>query len=74
MALLFNICDPCFDYCVPKFFVTQELTFVMMGGLFFWIIDPFILRGHNFLISNLFLTIINVLDMSRGGLQVLFGH
>ncbi len=37
-------------------------------------LTPFTLGDHNFLISNLFLTILSVLDAQRGGLQVLFGH
>jgi len=42
--------------------------------LFFEFLTPFTLGAHNFLILNLFLMILNVLDASRGGLQVLFGH
>jgi hypothetical protein len=38
----------------------------------FEFLTPFTLGGHNFLISNLFLTIVNVSDPSRGGVQVLF--
>jgi hypothetical protein len=46
----------------------------MFNSLFFEILTPFTLEGHNFLISNLFSTILSVLDAPRGGLQVLFGH
>jgi len=37
-------------------------------------LTPFTLGGHNFLISNLFSTILSVLDAPRGGLQVCFAH
>jgi hypothetical protein len=43
-------------------------------GFFFEFLTPFTLGDHNFLISNLFLTIVCVLDVPRGGLQILFGH
>jgi hypothetical protein len=48
----------------------------MFGGLFFeFFLDTLYFDGCNFLISNLVLTIvISVLDVSRGGVQVLFGH
>jgi hypothetical protein len=43
---------------------------MVCSGLFFFIVlDPLY-----FLISNLFWTIVNVWDASRGGVQVLFGH
>jgi hypothetical protein len=42
--------------------------------VFLEILTPFTLWAHNFLISNMFSTIFNVLDAPRGGLQVLFGH
>jgi hypothetical protein len=35
---------------------------------------PLLLGGHNFLISNPFLTVMLVWDASRGGVQVLVGH
>jgi hypothetical protein len=41
---------------------------------FFEFLTPFILEGHNFLISNLFSTIVNVSNVLRGGVQVLFEH
>jgi len=46
----------------------------MFGGLFFWILDPLYFGGRNFLNSNMFLTIFDVLDVPIGGVQVLFGH
>jgi hypothetical protein len=42
--------------------------------VFFEFLTPFTLGGHNFLISNPFLTILTVLDAPRGGLQTLFGR
>jgi hypothetical protein len=41
---------------------------------FFEFLTPFTLGDDNFLISNLFLRVLSVLDMPRGGIQVLFGH
>jgi hypothetical protein len=41
---------------------------------FFEFLTPFILGGLNFLISNLFSTIVNVSNVLRGGVQVWFGH
>jgi hypothetical protein len=35
---------------------------------------PFTLGGHNFLDYNPFLTIVSVSDVTREGVQVLFGH
>jgi hypothetical protein len=46
----------------------------VFNSLFFEFLTPFILEGHNFLISNLFSTIFSALDAPRGGRQVLFGH
>jgi hypothetical protein len=46
----------------------------MFNGFFSEFLTPFTLGGHNFFIPNFFLTIFNVLDVPRGGLQVLFGH
>ncbi len=40
----------------------------------FEFLTPFTLRGCNFLVPNLFLTIVSVLDAQREGVQVLFGH
>ncbi len=40
----------------------------------FLVLDLLILWGHNFLISNLFSTIVNVSNVLRGEVQVLFGH
>jgi hypothetical protein len=37
-----------------------ELAFVALGGLFFWLLDPPILGGHNFLNSIMFLMIFSV--------------
>jgi hypothetical protein len=34
----------------------------------------FTLGGDNFLISNLFSTIVSMSDAPRGGVQILFGH
>jgi hypothetical protein len=49
----------------------QELVFVVFDGLFFFeFLTPFTLRGCNFFISNLFLTIIFVSDVPRAGVQV----
>jgi hypothetical protein len=42
--------------------------------VFFYFLTPFTLGDQNFLISNPFFTILIVLDVPRGGLQVLFGH
>ncbi len=39
----------------------------MFGGCFFEFLNPFILGGHNFLISNLFLMIVDMSDVPRGG-------
>jgi hypothetical protein len=52
----------------------QELAFVMFDGLFFEFLTPFTLGGHNFLVSNPFLTIVSVPDAPIGGVQVFFGH
>jgi hypothetical protein len=52
----------------------QELAFVVFGGLFFKVLTPFTLQGHNFLIFNLLSTIVHVSDVSRGEVQVLFGN
>jgi hypothetical protein len=41
----------------------------MFSGL-----TPFILGGHNFLISNLFSMIVSVSNALRGGVQVFFRH
>jgi hypothetical protein len=47
----------------------------MFNGFFlFEFLTPFTLGDHNFLISNLFLTILSVLDALRAGLQVLFRY
>jgi hypothetical protein len=46
----------------------------VFNGFFSEFFTPFILGSHNFLIFNLFWMIFNVLDVPRGGLQVLFGH
>jgi hypothetical protein len=52
----------------------QKLTFVVFGGLFFqFFFTPFTFGGHNFLISNPFSMIVSGSDVSRGGVQVLFG-
>jgi len=42
--------------------------------VFFEFLTPFTLQDCNFLLSNPFLTIVNVSDVPRGGVQVLFGH
>ncbi len=46
----------------------------MFSGFFFWVLDPFILGGHNSLICNLFSTIVSVSNAPRGRVQILFGH
>jgi hypothetical protein len=46
----------------------------MFNSFFFEFLSPFTLEGHNFFNSNIFSTILSVLDAPRGGLQVLFGH
>jgi hypothetical protein len=46
----------------------------VFNGFVFEFLTAFTLGDHNFLIFNLFLMIINVLDAPRGGLQALFGH
>jgi hypothetical protein len=40
----------------------------------FEFLTPLTLGSFNFLISNPFLTIVSVLDVSQEGVQVLFGH
>jgi hypothetical protein len=52
-----------------------ELAFVTFDVLFFFeLLTSFTLGGHNFIISNSFSTIVNVLNSSRRKVQVLFGH
>jgi hypothetical protein len=46
----------------------------MFNGFFFQFLTPFTLKDHNFLISNLFSTIISALDAPKGRLQVLLEH
>jgi hypothetical protein len=46
----------------------------MFNGFFSEFLTPFTLKDHNFLISNIFSTILSALDVPRGGLQVLFEH
>jgi hypothetical protein len=46
----------------------------MFNGFFSEFLTPFTLKDHNFLISNLFLTILSALDAPRGGFQVFFEH
>jgi hypothetical protein len=51
------------------------LGFVMFGGLFFLDYYPLsILGGHNFFNFNQTLMIFSMLNMSIGGVQVLFEH
>jgi hypothetical protein len=57
-----------------NFLGVQKSTFVMLSDFFFEFLTPFTLWGRTFLISNLFSTIVDVSDASRGGVQVLFGH
>jgi hypothetical protein len=52
----------------------QEPSFVLFDGFFFEFLTPFTLGGYKFPICNLFLTIVSVSDVSRGGVQVLFRH
>ncbi len=54
-----------------EFLGVCEPAFVMFGDSFLeFFIDPFTLKGHNFLISNLFLIIIAVSNASRGGFKI----
>jgi hypothetical protein len=46
----------------------------MFNGFFSKFLTPFTLKDHNFLSSNLFSTILSVLNVPRGRLQVLFEH
>jgi hypothetical protein len=56
-----------------NFLGVQESAFVMFDGLFCWVLDK--LYFCNFLVFfNPFPTIVSVWDVSRGGLQVLWGH
>jgi len=59
-----------------NFLSVWKLGFVVFGILlfFFEFLTPFMLGGHNFLISNLFSMIISVSNTPRGGVQVLFEH
>ncbi len=57
-----------------NFLGVYEPAFVVFNSFFWEFLTPFTLVGHNFLISNLFSTILNVLDAPRGGLQVCFAH
>jgi hypothetical protein len=41
---------------------------------FFFFFDLLHFGGYNFLISNLFLTIVSVSNAPKRGVQVLFGH
>jgi hypothetical protein len=41
--------------------------------VFLEFLTPFTLGGHNFIISNLFSTIVNESNALKGGVQVLFG-
>jgi hypothetical protein len=44
----------------------------VMSFYFFEFLTPSTWGGHNFLISNMFLTKFTMLDVSREGVQVLF--
>jgi hypothetical protein len=58
-----------------KFKFENWLAFVMFDNFgFSEFVTPFTLGGHNFLIFNSLLTILNVSDEPRGRVQVLFGH
>jgi len=46
----------------------------MLNNFFLEFLTPFTLGGHNFLISDMFSTILSVLDAPKGGLQVFFAH
>jgi hypothetical protein len=52
-----------------NFMGVYEPAFILFNSFFLEFLTPFTLVGHNFLISNLFSTILNVLDAARGGLQ-----
>ncbi len=50
----------CFSVAIQRIFGNVwELAFVALGGLFFWVLDPFILKGYNFLDFIPFLMIFN---------------
>ncbi len=60
---------------IRNFLGVHGSTFVVLGGLFFFgVLDLVTFGGCNFLIFNLFLTIVSMLDVPRRGVQVLFGH
>jgi len=46
------------------------VVFVVLGGLYFWVLDPLYFGGHNFLISNPFSMIVNASDASREEVQI----
>jgi hypothetical protein len=57
-----------------NFLGVYEPAFVMFNSFFLEFLTPFTLVGHNFLISNMFSTILSVLDAPRGGLKICFAH
>ncbi len=60
---------------IKNFFGVWELAFVMLEGCFFrQNLTPFILRGRNFFISNLFSIIVNVSYSPIEGVQVSLRH
>jgi hypothetical protein len=57
-----------------NFLGVQEPALVVFSVCFFEFLTPFTLWGRNFVITNLFSTIVSVSDVPRGEVQVLFGH
>jgi hypothetical protein len=53
-----------------NFIGVWELAFVRLGGFFLEFLTPCTLGAHNFLISDSFFKIVNVLDVQRGGVQI----
>ncbi len=58
----------------PHNFVVLETKAHLGPNLGLGSTSPFTLGGHNFLISNVFLTILSVLDAPIVGLQVCFAY
>ncbi len=50
------------------------MAFVTFSGLFFWILTPSTLGGHNFFNSISFFMIFKTLEMPIGGVKILFRH
>jgi hypothetical protein len=60
----------------PKEFFLSDREWALYCSVvcFFEFFTPFTLGGHNFLNSNIFLTIFNAPNVPMGEIQVLFGH